>query len=266
MLHKTQGIVFRFTKYGDTSIIVTIFTELFGLQTYIVNGVRSKSSKGRIALFQPLTLLDMVVYYKENASIKRIKEVKCLHPYQTLQTDIRKSSIAMFINELLNKAVKEENHAQELFEFLLQSLIFLDDQKTDFENFHLMLLLKLSKFLGFGTTQTEELLTGRLTGRDEEVLLKKLIEGSHLIVDVNGPARGQIEDLRLHDPAVPSRGSRADVTTAGLLLGQQSVGLEHLIERDPPGSHVDRNQTQHAHQPKQTHLHAIRCEASHECH
>jgi DNA repair protein RecO (recombination protein O) len=176
MLHKTQGIVFRFTKYGDTSIIQTIFTELFGLQTYIVNGVRSKSSKGRIALFQPLTLLDMVVYYKENSSIKRIKEVKCLHPYQTLQTDIRKSSIAMFINELLNKAVKEENHAQELFEFLLQSLIFLDDQKTDFENFHLMLLLKLSKFLGFGTTQTEELLTGRLTGRDEEVLLKKLIE------------------------------------------------------------------------------------------
>jgi DNA repair protein RecO (recombination protein O) len=176
MLHKTQGIVFRFTKYGDTSIIVTIFTELFGLQTYIVNGVRSKSSKGRIALFQPLTLLDMVVYYKENASIKRIKEVKCLHPYQTLQTDIRKSSIAMFINELLNKAVKEENHAQELFELLLQSLIFIDDQKTDFENFHLMLLLKLSKFLGFGTTQTEELLTGRLTGRDEEVLLKKLIE------------------------------------------------------------------------------------------
>jgi DNA repair protein RecO (recombination protein O) len=176
MLHKTQGIVFRFTKYGDTSIIVTIFTELFGLQTYIVNGVRSKSSKGRIALFQPLTLLDMVVYYKENANIKRIKEVKCLHPYQTLQTDIRKSSIAMFINELLNKAVKEENHAQELFEFLLQSLIFLDDQKTDFENFHLMLLLKLSKFLGFGTSQTEELLTGRLTGRDEEVLLKKLID------------------------------------------------------------------------------------------
>lgn len=176
MLHKTQGIVFRFTKYGDSSIIVTIFTSLFGLQTYIVNGVRSKSSKGKIALFQPLTLLDLVVYYKENANIKRIKEVKCLHPYQSVQSDIRKSSIAMFINEMLNKTVKEENHAQELFEFLLHSLIFLDDQKTDFENFHLILLLKLSRFLGFGTNQSDELLTGRLTGREEEALLKKLIE------------------------------------------------------------------------------------------
>src|SRR6478609_5373911 len=127
MLHKTRGIVFRFTKYGDTSIIVTVFTELFGLQTYIVNSVRSKSAKGKIALFQPLTLLDLVVYYKENANIKRIKEVRCLHQYQTLQTDVRKSSIGMFINEILNKTVKEENHAQEVFNFLCDSLIFLDD-------------------------------------------------------------------------------------------------------------------------------------------
>lgn len=176
MLHKTRGIVFRFTKYGDTSIIVTIFTELFGLQTYIVNGVRSKSAKGKIALFQPLTLLDLVVYYKENASIKRIKELKCVHPYQSVQSDVRKSAIAMFINELLNKTVKEENHAQELFEFLFQSLIFLDDQKVNFENFHLMLMIKLSRFLGFGAHHSVEVLTGRLTGKEEEVLLKKLIE------------------------------------------------------------------------------------------
>src|SRR6185369_7455791 len=110
MLHKTRGIVFRFTKYGDTSIIVTIFTELFGLQTYIVNGVRSKSAKSKIALFQPLTLLDLIVYYKENANIKRIKEIRCVHQYQTVQTDVRKSSIGMFLNEILNKTVKEENH------------------------------------------------------------------------------------------------------------------------------------------------------------
>ncbi len=175
MLHKTRGIVFRFTKYGDTSIIVTIFTELFGLQTYIVNGVRSKSAKGKIALYQPLTLLDLVVYYKENANIKRIKEVRCLHQYQSLQTDIRKSSIGMFINEMLNKTVREENHAQELFEFFLDSLIFLDDQKSDFENFHLIFLVKLSRFLGFGAHHVDEVLSGRLSGKEEEKLLKKLI-------------------------------------------------------------------------------------------
>ena len=139
MLFKTRGIVFRFTKYGDSSIIVTIFTELFGLQTYIVNGVRSKAAKGKIALFQPLTLLDLVVYYKENANIKRIKEVRCQHQYQTVQTDIRKSSIGIFMNEVLNKSVKEENQAQELFNFLFDSLVSLDGLKNDFENFHLIL-------------------------------------------------------------------------------------------------------------------------------
>jgi len=175
MLHKTRGIVFKFVKYGDSSIIVTIFTELFGLQTYIVNSVRSKSAKGKIALFQPLTLLDLVVYFKENANIKRIKEVRCLHQYQTLQTDVRKSSIAMFINEMLNKTMKEEAHAQEQFEFLLDSLIFLDGQKKGFENFHLIFLIKLSRFLGFGAHQVDEVLSGRLAEKAEEELLKKLI-------------------------------------------------------------------------------------------
>lgn len=175
MLHKTRGIVFRFTKYGDSSIIVTIFTELFGIQTYIVNGVRSKSAKGKIALYQPLTLLDLVVYYKENASIKRIKEVKCLHQYQTLSTDIRKISLAMFINEVLNKAVKDESHAQEIFEFLLNALILLDHQESAIENFHLIFLIKLSRFLGFGAHQAEEILGVRMLDREEEEILKSLL-------------------------------------------------------------------------------------------
>ncbi len=175
MLHKTRGIVFRFTKYGDSSIIVTIFTELFGIQTYIVNGVRSKTAKGKIALYQPLTLLDLVVYYKENASIKRIKEVKCLHQYQTLSTDIRKTSLAMFINEMLNKAVKDESHAREIFEFLLNALILLDHQETALENFHLIFLIKLSRFLGFGVHQSEEILGVRMLDRDEEEILKILL-------------------------------------------------------------------------------------------
>ena len=148
MLHKTPGIVFRFTKFGDTSIIVNIFTESFGLQSYIVNGVRSASAKGKIALYQPLTLLDMVVYYKENAQVKRMKEVKCLHQYHSLHIDVKKSTIAMFLAELLNKAVKDESHAQELYAFISNSLITLDDTTHNFENFHLIFLVKLSRFLG----------------------------------------------------------------------------------------------------------------------
>jgi DNA repair protein RecO (recombination protein O) len=222
MLHKTRGIVFRFTKYGDSSIIVTIFTELFGLQTYIVNGVRSKSAKGKIALYQPLTLLDLVVYYKENANIKRIKEVRCLHQYQTLQTDIRKASIGMFINEILNKTVKEENHAQEMFEFLLDSLIFLDDQTTDFENFHLIFLIKLSRFLGFGAHESDEVLTRRLTGKEEEVLLKKLItaEYSDTFVMTNLQRRNLLEILlRFYTAHIDSLGEIRSVQVLKEVMG-----------------------------------------------
>jgi DNA repair protein RecO (recombination protein O) len=179
MLHKTKGIVFRFTRYGETSIIVNIFTELFGLQSYIVNGVRSKSPKSRIALYQPLTLLDLVVYHKENAAIMRIKEVKCLHPYQTLMSDVRKSSIGLFINEVLNKAVKEESHAKELCSFLINSLIHLDRQNK-YENFHLIFLIQLSRYLGFGPQNANEVLGGRLVSAEEEMILQKLLESDIL--------------------------------------------------------------------------------------
>lgn len=197
MLHKTRGIVFRFTKYGDSSIIVTIFTELFGIQTYIVNGVRSKSSRSKIALYQPLTLLDLVVYYKENASIKRIKEIKCLHAYQNIPADIRKSSLAIFINEMINRTVKDESHAQEIFEFLFHALILLDHQETNLENFHLIFLIKLSRFLGFGAHQSEEILGVRILNPEEEALLKRLItaEFTEFIPMTNEQRRDLLEAI-----------------------------------------------------------------------
>lgn len=168
MLHKTKGVVFRFTKFRETSIIVTVFTELFGLQSYMVNSVRS--AKGKMALFQPLTLLDMVVYHRENANINRIKEVKCLHPYETLHRDIRKSAIALFLNEVLNKTVKEESHSAEMFQFISQSLMQLDLMPDRFENFHLVFLIHLSRLLGFGIYHKDDLAT-EFSGDDESVNL-----------------------------------------------------------------------------------------------
>lgn len=179
MLQKTRGIVFRFTKYGDSSIIVTIFTEMFGLQTYIVNGIRSKNAKSKIALYQPLTLLELVVYHRESATIKRIKEVKCFHPYQSIQQDIRKSTLAMFITELINKAVKEESHAKDLCEFLITSFITLDTMTSNIENFHLVFLLKLGRFLGIGVENVNEVLGGRIADESIEEALSQLINSEY---------------------------------------------------------------------------------------
>ena len=122
MIHKTRGVVLSFTRYGESSIIVSIFTELFGVQSYIANGIRSKSSKSKMALFQPLTILELVVYHREHANINRIKELKCFHPYQTIQSDIVKSSVAMFVGEVLYKTLRNESHPQPLGEFIITSL------------------------------------------------------------------------------------------------------------------------------------------------
>ena len=198
MLHKTRGIVFRFTKYGETSIIVTIFTDLFGLQSYIVNGVRSKSAKNKIALYQPLTLLDLVVYHREHANINRIKEVKCLHPYQSIPVDIKKASLAMFINEVINKTVKEESHASELCEFLMQSFITLDQMTEHTENFHLQFLLRLSRFLGFGAHHVNDVLGVRMTTEPNEQLIKQLLTTDYeTFILMDNAQRREILDLIL---------------------------------------------------------------------
>ena len=81
MIHPTKGIVLRTVKYGETSVIVLVFTEKFGVQSYLVNGVRisSKKGSGKANLFQPSAILDMVVYHNELKQLNRVREFKWEH-------------------------------------------------------------------------------------------------------------------------------------------------------------------------------------------
>ncbi|MEJ1236557.1 DNA repair protein RecO [Chryseolinea sp. T2] len=198
MVHKTRGIVFRFTRYGETSIIVSIFTELFGLQSYIVNGVRSASARNKIALYQPLTLLELVVYHRPNANINRIKELRCVHPYQTITSDVRKSAIAIFLNELMNKTIKEESHAGDLCSFLINSLIVLDTLGDRAENFHLLFMIKLSRLLGFGAFNTNEVLGVRVVDEATEQLLDTMLDADYdAVLSISNDRRRELLDLMI---------------------------------------------------------------------
>jgi DNA repair protein RecO (recombination protein O) len=146
MYHQTKGIVISNTKYGETSIVCKVYTENFGLQTYIINGVRKK--KGKSIYYQPLSLLDLTVYHKEKSTLQRVKEAKPFYQYQSLPYAIEKSSIAFFMAEVLQKCLREEEENIPLFNFIWQSLIALDTQELD-SQFHLHFLLQLSSFLGF---------------------------------------------------------------------------------------------------------------------
>lgn len=159
MLYKTEGIVLNYIKYRESSIITRIYTRHFGLKSYIVNSVRSKNARSRIAFFQPLTLVDLVVYNKPGKEINRISEIKCFSPYRNLPYDSKKSAIALFITEVLSKTLKEETSNQELFDFICSGLMFLDETQNEFENFHLTFLLRLSAFLGFYPSSSDDIIS-----------------------------------------------------------------------------------------------------------
>lgn len=148
MLHSTKGIVFHSLKYSETSLIVKIYTELFGIQSYLFKGIRQVKSKIKPGLFQPMTLLDLVVYHKETQSLQSVKEAHLAHPFKTIPFDIRKSSVILFINELLYKAIREEEPNPDLFVFLWQTCAQLDETQKSVSSFHLSFALRLMHYIG----------------------------------------------------------------------------------------------------------------------
>jgi DNA repair protein RecO (recombination protein O) len=151
-LHHTKGIVLRTVKYGETSVIVTIFTELFGVQAYLVNGVRisSKRGSGKANLFQPTSILEMVVYHNELKQLQRIKEFKWSFLYQHILSDVRKNAVALFMVELLTKCLKQPEANPDLFHFAEDSFIHLDEASDAVTaNFPLFFALHLPVFFGF---------------------------------------------------------------------------------------------------------------------
>ncbi len=152
MLHKTKGIVLRTVKYGETSLIVTIFTELFGLQSYLVNGVRTPTKKGtaKANLFQPSAILDLIAYRNEFKNLQRLKEFKWSFLYQHILSDVRKNAVALFMIELISKCLKQPEPNPDLFYFAEDALHHLDEANdTVTANFALFFALHLAVFFGF---------------------------------------------------------------------------------------------------------------------
>ena len=150
-MHKTKGIVLRTVKYGETSLVVTIFTELFGVQTYLVNGVRSAKNKtSKANYFLPGAILDMVVYHSHQKNMQRIKEFSWAILYRQVLSDVIKNSIALYMVELLYKCLKQPEQHTDLFYFCEDALLQLDaaDKKVT-ANFPLYFSLHLTQFFGF---------------------------------------------------------------------------------------------------------------------
>lgn len=148
MLQKTLGIVLHTLKYNDTSIIADIYTEVAGRASFLIKIPRSRKAMVKPVLFQPLALVEMEADFRPGSTIYKVKEAKSFYPFSTIPYDLRKSAIALFLAEFLYRAVREEAENRSLFAYLQHSIIWLDECREGFANFHLVFLMRLSRFLG----------------------------------------------------------------------------------------------------------------------
>ena len=149
MIFSTRGIVLYQADYSETSMIVRIYTEQFGLQSFIVKGVRKKGSRIKRNLFGPLSLLDLVAYRKESGGLQLMKEVSCHRQLNAIASDIAKSSVVLFMNELLYRSISGEMPDKNLFGFVYDTVVQLEETTGSIAAFPLLFALKLAHFLGF---------------------------------------------------------------------------------------------------------------------
>jgi DNA repair protein RecO (recombination protein O) len=148
MLVKTKAIVISALRYQEKSLIVKCFTQSSGLKTYFVRNAFSGKTAQKIAYFQPLTILEIEAVHKNKGTLENFKEIKLAVPFNSINTDIVKSTIILFVSEILHHSIREEEKNEAFFEFLETALHWLDHH-DEIANFHLILLLETTKFLGF---------------------------------------------------------------------------------------------------------------------
>ena len=194
MITKTRGIVLNYIKYGDTSIICKIYTEQFGLQSYIINGIRNSKSKN-IGLFQPLNILDLVVYHKKTSGLQRIKESKLDYAYKTLHLDMKKISVCFFLSEFLTRISQNDDYQKDNFDFIKDSLIVFDRLEENYSNFHIQFLIKLSKYFGIDIGNSKHL-AGENIEDDINLFVDACIDNSYEVkIKSNNILRNNVINL-----------------------------------------------------------------------
>ena len=149
MLTKTQAIVLHSIKYGETRLIVDMFTKEYGRLSFIVSLPKSPKSKIKKQYFQPLAMLEIETDVRPRLQLQKLSDVRLLHPFSTIPFSQHKLSISLFVAEFLYYALRGEQQNALLFDYIVNSLQWLDGQDGRFANFHLVFLMRLSRFLGF---------------------------------------------------------------------------------------------------------------------
>jgi DNA repair protein RecO (recombination protein O) len=153
---KTSGIVLHSIKHTDSSSIITVYTRQFGRVSYMVHGVNKKKSICRAAFLQPLSMVEMDVFHIPGKDIQRIKDMRMDYQFTGIPFNPIKNSLALFLSEVLFRALRQTEPDENLFMFLENSIQQLDCCEEGIANFHLIFLIKMSRYLGFEPSLEEE--------------------------------------------------------------------------------------------------------------
>jgi DNA repair protein RecO (recombination protein O) len=149
MLEKTRGIVLQQIKYTDSGIVARLYTRKFGRQSFLIRGMRNRKTGKHNILFQPMFILDLEISYKEYREMNTLKEFSVAYSPYDIYSDIKKSSVAIFLGEVLTSVLREESAHEEMFDYIEKSIMYFDGSRESYANFHIAFLAGLTSFLGF---------------------------------------------------------------------------------------------------------------------
>ncbi|MDR2844354.1 MAG: DNA repair protein RecO C-terminal domain-containing protein [Candidatus Symbiothrix sp.] len=155
MLYKTRAVILYQMNYSDVYTIVHVYTEAFGPVSYLTAKSKSKTTRVPKSFFHPLAVVDLEVEHQNLREIQRIKEAKPHFPLFSILTEPVKSTICIFLAEVMAKVLKDKQPDALLFDYLLQSIRILELSENNYANFHLVFLIRLSRFIGFYPDNSE---------------------------------------------------------------------------------------------------------------
>jgi len=154
MIVKTKAILLNHIRHSDNSLIARFYTEEYGRLSVMVKGLSAKKGKNRYLYFQPLYLFDLEIYYRDAREMHNLKEINLSFTPVNIPTDLFKSTISLFISEILYATIREEDKNRRLFSFIESSVKALDEMTQGVSNFHIWFLVHLSAYTGIGPSPT----------------------------------------------------------------------------------------------------------------
>lgn len=147
-MFSVNAIVLRSFMFGDTKMMADVFSREEGRMSCVLR-TGSRTGKLRRQMFQPMSILELSLERKSPGALAVVKDAHIGRPFSSIPFHPYKLSISMFLAEFLCGVLKSEQNPHILFDYVCEGILWLDGVKSGFSNFHLVFLMRLTRFVGF---------------------------------------------------------------------------------------------------------------------